>query len=92
MILVIEFKSTASNPHFTISATGLRMVRRFTYLRCTITSDAKITMEVDRLAKVNSSFNRLYKRVGYNRHLKKDTKISVNRTIAFAIFLYGLES
>ena len=73
----------------TIGAIELKAVHRFTCLECTITADAKIDQEVDsRLAKVNSTFGRL-KRVQYNKHPKKDTKINVNGAIILATFLYG---
>ena len=54
-------------PFITIGETELKAVHQFTYLECTITSDAKIDREVDkRLAKANSAFSRLYKRVWNN--------------------------
>ena len=76
------------SPHITTGGTELKAVHQFTYLGCAITSDAKIKKEVNRLAKANSAFGRLYKRVWNNKHLKKGTKISVYR----AIMLYGSES
>ena len=49
-------------PHITIGGTELKAVYQFTYLGCTITSDAKIDREVDnRLAKANIVFGRLHK-------------------------------
>ena len=61
-------------PHITISGTELKEVHHFTYLECTITSDAKIDREVDNIrAKANSAFGRLYKRVWNNNHQKKGT-------------------
>jgi len=80
-------------PHITIGETELKAVHQFTYLGCTITSDAKIDREVDnRLAKANSAFGRLYKRVWNNRQLKKGTKISVYRAVILTTLLYGSES
>ena len=80
-------------PHITIGETVLKTVHQFTYLGCTITSDAKIDREVDnRLAKSNSAFGRLFKRVCKNKHLKKGTKISVYRSVVFTTLLYGSES
>jgi len=68
-------------------------LRQFTYLGCTITSDAKIDKEVDnRLAKASCAFGRLYKRVWNNKHLKKNTKISVCRAVVLTTLLYGSES
>ena len=59
-------------PHITIGGTKLKAVHHFTYLGCTITSNAKINREVDnRLAKANSTFGKLCKRVWNNKHLKK---------------------
>ena len=61
-----------------IGESELRSVSQFTYLGCIITSDAKIDKEVDsRLAKTNKAFGRLFKRVWSNKHLRKDTKVSV---------------
>ena len=80
-------------PHITIGETELKTVHQFTYLGCTITSDAKIDREVDnRLARANSAFGRLYKRVWNNKHLKKGTKISVYRAVVLTTLLYGSES
>ena len=80
-------------PHITIGETVLKNVHQFTYLGCTITSNAKIDREVDnRLAKSNSAFGRLYDRVWRNKHLKKATKISVYRAVVLTTLLYGSES
>jgi len=69
-------------PHKTIGETELKAVQQFTYLGCTIYSDAKIDKEVDnRLAKASSVFGRLYSRVWNNKHLKKATKVSVYRAV-----------
>ena len=44
-------------PHICIGDTELKSTQQFTYLGCTISSDAKIDKEIDnRLAKANSSF------------------------------------
>ena len=80
-------------PHITIGETELKTVQQFTYLGCTISSDAKIDKDVDnRLAKANGAFGRLYHRVWKNKHLKKDTKISVYRAVVLTTLLYGSES
>ena len=75
-------------PHITIGGSELKAVHQFTYLGCTITSDAKINRELDnRLAKANSAFGRLYKRVWNSKDLKKGTKISVYRAIILNLLL-----
>ena len=80
-------------PHITIGVDVLKPVHQFTYLGCAITSDAKIDREVDnRLAKANSAFGRLYKRVWNSKHLKNVTKISVYRAVVLTTLLYGSES
>ena len=80
-------------PHITIGETVLKTVQQFTYLGCTIISDAKIDRKVDnRLAKANSAFGRLSKRVWKKKNLKKGTKISVYRAIVLTTLLYGSES
>jgi len=64
-----------------------------TYLGCTIASDVKIDKQVDnRLAKASCAFGRLYKRVWNNKHLQKNTKISVCRAVVLTTLLYGSES
>ena len=79
--------------HITIGETVLKTVHQFTYLGCTITSDAKIDREVDnRLAKSNSAFGRLSNRIWKNKDLKKFTKISVYRAVVLITLLYGSES
>ena len=81
------------SPHITIGANELKAVHQFTYLGYTITSDAKIDREVDnRQFKANSAFGRLYKRVWNNKHLKKGTKISVDRAVILTTLLSGFES
>ena len=80
-------------PHITTGVDVLKPVHQFTYLGCAITSDAKIDREVDnRLAKANSAFGRLYKRVWNSKHLKNVTKISVYRAVVLTTLLYGSES
>ena len=79
-------------PHVYIGETELKAVQQFTYLGCTITSDAKIDKELDnRLAKANSAFGRLHTRVWRNHHLKRPTKISVYRAVVLTTLLYGSE-
>ena len=71
----------------------MKAVQQFTYLGCTISSDARIDKEVDnRLAKASSAFGRLHSRVWNNKHLKKATKISVYRAVVLTTLLYGSES
>ncbi|KAL0167122.1 hypothetical protein M9458_038966, partial [Cirrhinus mrigala] len=86
-------KEDHHSPHITIGEIELKSVHQFTYLGCIITSDAKIDKELDnRLAKANSAFGRLYKRVWYNKQLKQSTRISVYRAIVLTTLLYGSES
>ncbi|XP_069786663.1 uncharacterized protein [Narcine bancroftii] len=54
-----------------------------------ISSDARID---NRLAKANSAFGRLHKRVWKNNHLKKHTNISVYRAVIIPTLLFGSES
>ncbi|RVE73868.1 hypothetical protein OJAV_G00035550 [Oryzias javanicus] len=80
-------------PHVYIGETELKAVQQFTYLGCTITSDARIDKELDnRLAKANSAFGRLHSRMWNNKHLKRPTKISVYRAVVVTTLLYGSES
>ena len=54
-------------PRIFIGESELKMVGKFTYLGCTISSHGKIDKEIDsRLAKANSAFGRLYKRLWNN--------------------------
>lgn len=80
-------------PSIFIEQTELKVVHQFSYLGCVISSDAKIDKEVDnRLAKANSAFGRLYKRVWNNSNLKRDTKVSVYKAVVLTTLLYGTES
>ena len=79
-------------PHISIGDSELKSTQQFSYLGCTISSDAKIDKERDnRLAKANNSFGRLYKRVWNNKSLKCKTKIRVYRAVVLAT-LYGSET
>ena len=82
-----------TTPDISINETNLKAVNQFTYLGCVITSDALIDKDVDnRLAKANSAFGRLYKRVWNCHNLKKDTKVCVYRAVVLTTLLYGAES
>ncbi|XP_076045742.1 uncharacterized protein LOC143027984 [Oratosquilla oratoria] len=79
--------------HITIRNMELKSTRQFTYLGCTISSDARINKEIDnRLFKTNNSFGRLYKRVWNNKNLKSKTKIRVYRAVVLITHLYGSET
>lgn len=76
------------HPRISIHETELKTVQQFTYLGCTISSDAKLDKEIDsRLAKANSAFGRLYKRVWSSKHLKTSTKISVYQAAVLTTLL-----
>ncbi|GFN92963.1 hypothetical protein PoB_001946900 [Plakobranchus ocellatus] len=80
-------------PHITINSSELKSTPQFTYLGCTISSDARLDKEIDnRLAMANSSFGRLYKRVWNNKSLKIKTKIQVYRAVVLTTLLYGSET
>ncbi|XP_067051128.1 uncharacterized protein [Acropora muricata] len=80
-------------PHISIGDTELKSTQQFTYLGCTISSDAKIDKEIDnRLAKANSSFGRLYQRVWNNKCLKCKTKIRVYRAVVLTTLLFSSET
>ena len=73
-------------PHITIGETELKSMQQFSYLGCTISSDARIDKEVDnRLAKASEVLGRPYKRVWNN-------KISVYRAVVLTVLLYGSNS
>ena len=80
-------------PHISIDDTELKAVSQFTYLGCTITSDAKLDKEIDsRLSKGNSAFGRLHSRVWKNKHLSTKTKVKVYRAVVLTTLLYGSET
>ena len=82
-----------TSEEITIGETELKADHRFTYLGCTIISDAKIDREIDnRLAKATSTFGRLYKRVWNSSHLKKGTKFGIYRAVVISTLLYGSEA
>ena len=80
-------------PYIIIGDTEMKSIQQLTYLGCTISSDAKIDKEIDnRLAKANSSFGRLYKRVWNNKCLKCKTKIRVYRAVVLTTLLFSSET
>ncbi|XP_069778346.1 uncharacterized protein [Narcine bancroftii] len=80
-------------PHISIGHTKLKAVNQFTYLDCNISSDARIDNKIDnRLAKANSAFGRLHKRVWKNNQLKNLTKISVYRAVVIPTLLFDSKS
>ena len=80
-------------PNITIGDVALKTVQQFTYLGCTISSDAKVDKELDnRLGKANRAFGRLYKRVWSNKSLRCTTKICVYKAIVLTTLLYGAET
>lgn len=69
------------------------MVEDFTYLGSVISNDATTTKDVDnRLAKANSSFGRLQKRVWKNHSLRLPTKIMVYEAVVISTLLFGCEA
>ncbi|GFO47334.1 hypothetical protein PoB_007383900 [Plakobranchus ocellatus] len=80
-------------PHILINSSELKSTPQFTYLGCTISSDARLDKEIDnRLARANSSFGRLYKRVWNNKSLKIKTRIQVYKAVVLTTLLYGSET
>ena len=80
-------------PHISIEGTALNTVEHFTYLGSVISNDATVAKDVDnRLAKANSSFGRLRKRVWNNHSLRLSTKILVYRAAVVTTLLYGSEA
>ena len=80
-------------PHISIGDSELKSTQQFSYLGWTISSDAKIDKEIDnRLAKANSSFGRLHKRVWNNKSLKCKTKSRVYRAVVLTTLFYGSET
>ena len=80
-------------PSISINTTQLNNVEQFCYLGSIISSDARIDKEIDnRLAKANSAFGRLYKRVWSNNNLKPNTKARVYWAVVLTTLLYGSES
>ena len=66
-------------------------MEKFTYVGCTISSDAHVDKELDnRLG--NRAFERLYKRVRKNQNLRSSTKTSVYRAIVLTTLLYSAET
>ena len=68
-------------------------MQQFTYLGCTISSNARIDGEIDnKLAMANCAFGRLYKRVWNNNQLRIKMKITVYRAVVLTTLVYGSES
>ena len=80
-------------PSITIDDTALNTVDKFTYLGCTISSDAKIDKELDnRLGKANRAFEGLYHWVWKNQNLRRSTKTCVYQAIVLTTLLYDAET
>ena len=85
--------SSSQPPSITINGTPLKTVQQFCYLGSIISTDARIDKEVDnRLAKANSAFGRLRRRVWNNNNLKTHTKVRVYKAVVLTTLLYGSES
>ena len=86
-------QSSSQPPSITINGTLLKTVQQFCYLGSIISTDARIDKEVDnRLAKANSAFGRLRRRVWNNNNLKTHTKVRVYKAVVLTTLLYGSES
>ena len=81
-------------PHVNIGDTELKTTQQFTYLSCTISSDAnKIDKEIDgRFATLGQQLLRQTVRVWNNKSLKSETKIRAYRAIVLTTLLYGSET
>lgn len=73
-------------PHISIRETGWKTAEQFTYLGCTISSDAEVYKEVDnRLDKANNAFGRLYQRVCPFLQMVIVSKILVYAELSFLL-------
>ena len=71
----------------------LENVRRFTYLGSTVSSDAKLELELQsRMAKASASFGRLNERLWKNKNVTTKVKCQVYRAVILSTLLYGAET
>ena len=80
-------------PAIFIEGTQLKAVELFKYLGSIVSSDASHDAEIAaRIAKANSAFGRLTKRLWKNRNIRVDTKISVYKAAVITSLLFGCET
>ena len=73
--------------------TTLANVSRFTYLGSTVTTDAKLDVELQtRMAKASTSFGRLNDRLWRNKDVSTKVKCQVYRAVVLSTLLYGTET
>ena len=76
-----------------MAETTLGNVSRFTYLGSTVTTDARLDVELQtRMAKASASFGRLNVRLWRNKDVSTKVKCQVYRAVILSTLLYGAES
>ena len=71
----------------------LENVTRFTYLGSTVSSDAKLEIELQsRMAKASANFGRLNERLWKNKDITTKVKCQVYRAVILSTLLYGAET
>ena len=80
-------------PAIFIEGTQLKSVELFKYLGSMVSKDSSHDAEITaRIAKANSAFGRLTKRLWKNRNIRVDTKISVYKAAVITSLLFGCET
>ena len=79
-------------PNITVNGQRLNAANRFTYLGSTLSQNATIDDEVNRIAKASATFGRLHTNVWNRRGISLQTKLKEYRAIVLLTLLHTCET
>ena len=86
-------KSRIADPHIIINGKPIKSVDNFKYLGSIVSRDCSMEPELSaRIAKANSAFNKLDKRLWSKSGIRLETKVMVYRAVVLSCLLYGSEA
>ena len=86
-------KSRIADPHIIINGKPIKSVDNFKYLGSIMSRDCSMEPELSaRIAKANSAFNKLDKRLWSKSGIRLETKVMVYRAVVLSTLLYGSEA
>ena len=86
-------KSRILDPHIFIDGKRMKSVDNFKYLGSIVSNDCSMEPELSvRIARANSAFNKLNKRLWTKSGIRLETKVMVYRAVVLSCLLYGSEA
>ena len=86
-------KSRIANPRILINGKPIKSVDNFKYLGSIVSKDCSMEPELSaRIAKANSAFNKLSKRLWSKSGIRLETKVMVYKAVVLSSLLYGSEA